>query len=104
LKVLRHIVSRLKGFTVWLYVDRAPWYKGEEVKKYIRDHRKLRLRYLPSYQPGLNLQERVWRQMRYDYEVTTNCWYEDLETIWESVQINFRRWSPKKIKQLCNIN
>jgi transposase len=56
--------------------------------------------YLPPYQPALNMQERVWRQMR--YEATTNCWFEDLEVIWEEVQFNFRRWSPKKIKQLCN--
>lgn len=100
LKVLKHIRHRLKGFKVWIYVDRAPWHRGEQVKEFIRCHRQLRLRYLPPYQPGLNMQERVWRQMR--YEVTTNAWFEDLEIIWESVQINFRRWSPKKIKQLCN--
>ncbi|MFQ6093530.1 MAG: IS630 family transposase [bacterium] len=101
LNVLKHIRHRLKGFKVWIYVDKAPWHKGVEVKEYLISHRELRLRYLPPYQPALNMQERVWRQMR--YEMTTNCWFEDLEVIWESVQINFRRWSPKKIKQLCNL-
>jgi hypothetical protein len=56
---------------------------------------------LPPYQPGLNLQERVWRRVR--YEATTNQWFEDPENIWEAVQANFRHWSPKKLKRLCNI-
>jgi hypothetical protein len=56
---------------------------------------------LPPYQPGLNLQERVWRRVR--YEATTNQWFEDPENIWEAVQGNFRHWSPKKLKRLCNI-
>ena len=88
LKVLKHILHRLKGFKVWVYVDRCPWHGGEEVKEFIRIHRQLRLRYLAPYQLGLNMQEKVWRQMR--YEVTTNFWFEDLEIIWGSVQIDFR--------------
>ena len=101
LSVLKHIRSRLKGFTIWIYVDRAPWHKGEEIREYLKSHRELRLRYLPPYQPALNMQERVWCRMR--YEMTTNYWFEDLETIWESVQLTFRRWTPNKVKQLCNI-
>lgn len=101
LNVLRHIWYRLKGYKVWIYVDRAPWHKGEEIREFIISHKELRLRYLPPYQPGLNLQERVWRQAR--YEATTNQWFDEIEGIWESVQTNFRHWSPKKLKRLCNI-
>jgi transposase len=101
LDVLRHIRHRLKGFKIWVYVDRAPWHRGQEVQQYFRSHRELRLVYLPPYQPALNMQERVWRQMR--YEATTNGWFEDLEIIWEELKFNFRRWSPKKIQRLCNL-
>lgn len=101
LNVLKHIWHRLKGYKVWIYVDRAPWHKGEDVQNFIISHKELRLRYLPPYQPGLNLQERVWRRVR--YEATTNQWFEDPENIWEAVQANFRHWSPKKLKRLCNI-
>ena len=99
--VLKHIRHQLKGFKIWVYVDRAPWHKGEDIREYVRSHRELRLRYLPPYQPALNMQERVWRQMR--FEATTNCWFEDLEIIWEVVQLSFRRWSPEKTKRLCNL-
>jgi len=27
---LRHLYHRLRGYTIWLYVDRAVWYRGEE--------------------------------------------------------------------------
>jgi transposase len=101
LAVLSHIRHRLKGFEVWVYVDRAPWHRGEEIHQYFRSHPQLHLMYLPPYQPALNAQERVWRQMR--YEVTTNRCFEDLEAIWQEVRFNFRRRSPKKTKRLCNI-
>jgi len=101
LKVLKHIRHRLKGYKVWIYVDRAPWHKGEEVRDYIRSEPQLRLRYLPPYQPALNMQERVWRRMR--YEATTNRYFESLDDIWDALQTNSRRWSPNKVKQLCTI-
>lgn len=102
LKVLKQIWHLFKGYKVWIYVDRAPWHKGDEVREFIIRHKELRLKYLPAYQPGLNQQERVWRQVR--YEATTNQWFEDIEDIWEAVVDNFQHWSPKKVKQLCNMN
>ncbi len=60
LNCLKQLYRRLKGYTLWLYVDRARWHRGEEVDIFLREHRRLRLRYLPCYQPGLNLQERYW--------------------------------------------
>jgi hypothetical protein len=82
-------------------VDRARWHRGEEVDIFLREHARLRLRYLPCYQPGLNLQERIWRQVR--YESTTNGWFENLEVIWETIQETTHSWSPNKIKRLCKL-
>jgi transposase len=96
---LKHLYRRLKGYTVWLYVDRAKWHRGEEVELFVKTHVRLRLKYLPSYQPSLNMEERIWRQVRYD--MTTNHWFESLEAIWETVHKTVLSWSPKKIKQLC---
>lgn len=58
------------------------------------------LSYLPPYQPGLNMQERVWRQVR--YEATTNRWFDELDTIWSTVQKTTHSWSREKIRRLCN--
>lgn len=102
MNILRHLYRRLRGYTIWLYVDRAGWHKGELIDQFLQKHSRLHLRYLPRYQPGLNVQERVWKQTR--YEATTNRWFPDLEAIWLAVIKSFRSWSPKKISRLCNIS
>lgn len=56
---------------------------------------------IPAYQPALNMQERIWRRVR--YEATTNRWFDDLEDVWSIVQKTKRSWSVHKIKRLCNI-
>jgi hypothetical protein len=101
LRVLRHLCRRLRGFTIWLYVDRARWHKGEPVERFLRTHRRLHLRYSPPYQPGLNPQERIWRQIR--YEATTNRWFATLDDILSVVQKTTRSWSKSKVGKLCNI-
>ncbi len=72
------------------------------VDQFLALHSDLHLDYLPSYQPGLNPQERIWRQVR--YERTTNHWFAGLDQTWNAVRDTSRRWSPQKIKRLCNIS
>lgn len=98
---LKHLYRRLQGYTIWLYVDRARWHKGEEVNLFIRTHMRLRLTYLQSYQPALNPQERIWRQVQ--YEATANCWFKALDLVWDTVQQTTRTWTSNKIKHLCQI-
>lgn len=98
---LRHLYLRLRGYRIWLYVDKARWHQGEEVDLFLRKHRRLHLEYLPCYQPGLNLQERIWRRVR--YESTTNRWFATLEETWIAVHKTVHSWTPAKIKRLCNV-
>jgi transposase len=99
LQCLQHLYQHLRGYTIWLYVDRARWHKGDPVDLFVQTHARLHLEYLPPYQPGLNLQERIWRQVR--YEGTTNQWFESLEGVWLKVQSTTHAWTPDKIKRLC---
>lgn len=101
LDCLKDLYGRLRGYTIWLYVDRARWHRGEDIEVFIRTHTRLHIKYLPPYQPALNMQERVWRQIR--YEATTNRWFEDLDAIWDTVQHTTRSWTPNKIKRLCKV-
>lgn len=100
-KTLRHLYRCLQGYTIWLYVDQARWHKGDSVDHFLISHRRLHLEYLPAYQPGLNMQERIWRQVR--YEATTNRWFEELDLIWHTIRKTTRSWSPAKIRRLCNL-
>lgn len=101
-KALRHLYRRLRDYTIWLYVDRARWHKGEPVDRFLQAHPHLHLDYLPRYQPGLNPQEQIWKQTR--YEATTNRWFENIELIWLAIIKTIRSWSPRKIRRLCNIS
>ena len=101
LKVLHHLYKTLKGYTTWLYVDGARWHKGEVIDRFLKKHARLHLEYLPPYQPGLNMQERIWRRVR--CESTTNRWFENLDEIWTVVRKTTRSWSIPKIRRLCNI-
>jgi DDE superfamily endonuclease len=100
-QTLAHIYSRLRGYTIWLYVDRAGWHKGPPVEDFLRAHPRLHLDYLPPYQPALNPQERIWRQIR--FEATTNRWFETLEQVRATIQKTTRSWSQRKIRRLYNI-
>jgi transposase len=101
LDVLSHLYRRLQRYRISLYVDGAGWHKGAPVQQFLRTHPRLRLHYLPPYQPALNLQERVWRRIR--YEATTNRWFETLDHIWDTVQRTTRAWTPQKLHRLCNV-
>jgi transposase len=101
LQTLRQLYRRLRGYTIWLDVDAAGWHKGDEVADFLRTHPRLRLDYLPRYQPALNPQERIWRRIR--YEATTNRCFADLDAIWDAAQRTRRSWSPQKLKRLCHI-
>lgn len=101
LKCLTLLCRRLPGYTIWLYVDRARWHMGDEVEEFLCTYTRLRLRYLPRYQPGLNAQERIWRQVR--YEATTNRWFGNLDAIWKTVIKTTHSWTPSKVRRLCQI-
>ena len=101
LTCLQSLCRRLRGYTIWMYVDGAGWHKGEQIELFLQTHARIHLTYLPRYQPGLNPQERIWRRVR--YEATTNRWFENIEDIWRTVQNTTHSWSPRKIRQLCQL-
>lgn len=101
LKVLTHLYRVIKHHRIWLFVDRARWHRGDVIETFLKEHTRLHIEYLPPYQPGLNMQERVWRRVR--YESTTNRWFDDLENVWSVVQKTKQSWSAHKIKRLCHI-
>jgi transposase len=99
--VLRHLYRQLRGYTIWLDVDRARWHRGDPIREFLGKHKRLRIVYLPPYQPALNMQERIWRQIR--YESTTNRWFDNLDAVWGTVQRTLDSWSKRKVRRLCNI-
>ena len=58
---------------IYVILDRAPYYGCKTVKEYCRQSR-IRLVYLPSYSPNLNIIEQLWRFM--NEQVINNRFYQ----------------------------
>lgn len=102
LALLRNILYRFNGMMIDLWVDHARWHKGRRVEEFISQHSQLIINYIPKYHPELNLQEILWRTMR--YEETTNTYYESFDELVSSVFKRSQRWKPNKILSLCQFN
>jgi transposase len=101
LNLLKKIVYRFKGKIIDLWVDKAPWHKGERIKMFLMKYSKLHINYLPPYHPELNYQEILWRTLR--YEETTNSFFDIIEHLEMAIFKRSQRWKPQKIKSLCKL-
>jgi transposase len=101
LAFLKYLCHRVKGWKIYLYVDGAPWHKGSEVRHFLSQHPEIKMDYLPPYHPELNVQEHVWRHIR--YTVTTNRYHPTVDLIEQAIRRAQRRWKPDKIRHLCKV-
>ena len=61
-----------------LILDNATYFKAELVTTWLEAHPKLKLEFLPSYSPNLNLIERFWRFVK--ERLVKNRYYEKYKT------------------------
>ena len=61
-----------------LFLDNATYFKAEIVTKWLEDHPKLKIEFLPPYAPNLNLIERFWRFTK--EKLVKNTYYEKYKT------------------------
>ena len=47
--------------------------------------------------------QRALEILQIRYEATTNCWFETLDLVWDTIQRTTRTWTPNKIRRLCQI-
>ena len=102
LAFLNYLCHRVRKTKVYLYVDGAPWHKGERVQQFLNARPNIEVEYLPPYHPELNVQERVWHLIR--YEVTTNQYHATVDLIEQAIRKRQMHWKTKKIKTLCTVN
>jgi transposase len=61
-----------------LTLDNARYFKAEKVSTWLEEHPKLKIHFLPSYAPNLNLIERFWRFVK--ERLVKNTYYEKYKT------------------------
>lgn len=61
---------------ITIVCDNARYFKSLDVKKFLANNPKIKLKFLPPYSPNLNLIERLWKLMH--EKVSYNQFYESL--------------------------
>ena len=70
---------------IYVIADNAPYYRSKLIKEYLQDS-KIKILFLPSYSPNLNLIERLWKF--FHKNVQYNQYYSTFEQFKE-VSLNF---------------
>ena len=72
------INAYLQAPLIVLFLDNASYFKAEIVTKWLEDHPKLQIEFLPPYSPNLNLIERLWRFVK--EKLVKNTYYKKYKT------------------------
>lgn len=64
LHFLSHLLTVFPTQPILLFLDRAPWHRGEAIRTFLADNPRLQLLYFPPACPQLNPQEHVWKAAR----------------------------------------
>ena len=62
---LTHLLTIFPTQPILLFLDRAPWHRGQAIRTFLADHPRLELLYFPPACPHLNPQEHVWKAARH---------------------------------------
>jgi transposase len=82
---LRHLLRHLHGPVIVLWDNGKP-HKGEPIREFCRQHRRLRLESFPPYAPEINPSEGVWSQAK---GIMANGRPDDQEQLWQQLLLTF---------------
>jgi transposase len=61
---LQQVLDTYPDVAILMLIDRAPWHRGEPVRRLLEENPRLEILYLPVAAPDLNPQEHVWKATR----------------------------------------
>jgi len=64
LHFLTHLLTVFPFQPILLFLDRAPWHRGQAIRAFLTENPRLQLIYFPPACPQLNPQEHVWKATR----------------------------------------
>lgn len=72
---------------IYLVVDNASYNHSYELQRFLKDHKRAHLKYLPPYSPNLNIIERLWR---FFHEKHHDKYFEKFKDFKQAVLTFFR--------------
>ena len=96
--------ARKKFGKIFVIVDRAPQHKANDVKKYLRKNKDVKLAYLPRGSPHLSMIEEIWRQC--NHVNVESEFYESIHEMRCTVMEYFRthRFNLTYVSVFCKNN
>ncbi len=64
LHFLQHLLTAFPFQPIFLFLDRAPWHRGDLMRAFLSENPRLQVLYFPPACPQLNPQEHVWKAAR----------------------------------------
>lgn len=71
---------------IYVILDNARYYRSELVQKFVKRNKRIRLLFLPSYSPNLNVIERLWKFFK--KKILYNTYYEEF-AVFRKYCLNF---------------
>ena len=87
---------------LWIYLDNTPVHRSKVLKKWLENHPKVVLKYLPRYSPDINPQEEWWNYER--AKLLNNRYFGSNRKLDGAVRRFVRNTSPATVKSVCNIS
>jgi transposase len=102
--LLNQILEKQKEGKIYIILDNARYYHSEVVKEFLKNHRRIVLKFLPPYSPNLNIIERLWKILK--KKVVYNKFYLKFDNFRENV-IDFlenESWKQEEFKNILTDN
>lgn len=92
INLFREILQKQPTGKVYIVLDNARYYRSQLVQTFVKNNKRIRLLFLPSYSPNLNIIERLWKFFK--KKVIYNTYYEKF-TVFRKYCLNFFRHLEK---------
>ena len=102
IRFIERLMKENNGKILWIYLDNPPVHKSKVLKKWITEHPKVVLNYLPRYSPDINPQEEWWNHVR--SKLLNNHYFESNRRLNGAVRRFIRNTPPGIVKSVCNIS
>ena len=86
---------------IWFYLDNGPVHKARLVKEWLKEHPKVKIRWMPSYSPNLNPQELVWGYDRRKY--LNNHVFASARQLRMGLDWFVRRLNPHTVRSVASL-
>ena len=102
MKFLRKIVDRFPNKKILLYMDNFRVHSLKRIKRFLKRHPNIKIRFFPPYSPWLNPQEYWWNHIR--RKLLNNRFFRSARQMAFTMARFAKSVSPEEVMSVCSLN